>query len=32
MNQLSLRNNGLKFETAGILPVVVEEFIEYAPI
>ena len=33
MNQLSLRNNRLKFKTAGKLPIVLEEFIEeYTPI
>jgi hypothetical protein len=31
MNRLSLRNDRLKFETAGILPIVVEEYIEHAP-
>ena len=28
MNQLSLRNNRLKFKTAGQLPTILEEFIE----
>ena len=32
MNQLSLRNNWLKFKTAGKLPIILEEFIEYTPI
>ena len=32
MNQLSLINNRLKFKTAGELPIVLEEFIEYTPI
>ena len=32
MNQLSLRNNRLKFKTAGKLLIVLEESIEYAPI
>ena len=32
MNQLSLRNNRLKFKTAGKLPIILEEFIEYTPI
>ena len=31
-NWLSLRNNGLKFKTAGKLPIVLEELIEYTPI
>jgi hypothetical protein len=31
MNRLSLRNNRLKFKTAGELPIVLEEFIEYTP-
>jgi hypothetical protein len=30
-NWLSLRNNRLKFKTAGKLPVVLEELVEYAP-
>ena len=29
MNRLSLRNNRLKFETAGKLPIIVEEYVEY---
>jgi hypothetical protein len=29
MNRLSLGNNRLKFKTAGKLPIVLEEFIEY---
>jgi hypothetical protein len=29
---LSLRNNRLKFKTAGKLPIVLEEFTEYTPI
>ena len=29
MNRLSLRNNWLKFMTAGYLPIVLEEFIKY---
>ena len=29
MNQLSLRNNGLKLETTGKLPIFLEESIEY---
>ena len=29
MNQLSLRDNQLKFKTAGKLPVILEEFMEY---
>jgi hypothetical protein len=33
MNRLSLRNNRLKFKTAGELPIILEEFIEeYMPI
>jgi hypothetical protein len=28
MNQLSLRNNRLKLETLGELPIVLEEFVE----
>ena len=32
MNWLSLRNNWLKFETAGKLPIILGEFIEYIPI
>jgi hypothetical protein len=33
MNRLSLRNNRLKFiKTAGKLPIIFEEFIEYTPI
>ena len=32
MNRLSLKNNRLKFKTAGKLPIVLEEFIEYTPI
>ena len=32
MNRLSLRNNQLKFKTAGKLPIILEEFIEYTPI
>jgi hypothetical protein len=30
MNRWSLRNNRLKLETSGGLPVILEEFIEYA--
>ena len=29
MNRLSLRNNRLKFKSAGKLPIILEEFIEY---
>ena len=29
MKQLSLRNNRLKFETSGLLPIILEESIEY---
>ena len=29
---VSLRNNRLKFKTAGKLPIILEEFIEYTPI
>ena len=32
MNRLSLRTNRLKFKTAGKLPTVSEEFLEYTPI
>ena len=32
MNRLSLRINRLKFKTAGNLPTILEEFIEYTPI
>jgi len=32
MNQLSLRNNRLKFKTAGKLPIVLKEFMEHTPI
>ena len=32
MNRLSLRNNRLKFKTAGKLPIVSEEFKEHTPI
>ena len=32
MNRLSLRNNRLKFKTAGKLPIGLEESIEYTPI
>ena len=33
MNRLTLRNNRLKFiKTAGELPIIVDEFIEYTPI
>ena len=32
MNWLSLRNNRLKFKTAGKLPIILEEFIEQTPI
>ena len=32
MNRLSLRNNRLKFKTAGKLLIILEEFIEYTPI
>jgi hypothetical protein len=32
MNRLSLRNNLLKFKTAGKVLVIVEEFILYTPI
>ena len=31
MNQLSLRNNRLKFKIAGKVPLILEEFIEYTP-
>ena len=31
MNRLSSRNNQLKFETAGNLPIILEEFIEIYP-
>ena len=31
MNRLSLRNNWLKFKTAGKLAIILEEFIEYTP-
>ena len=31
-NRLSLRNNRLKFKTAGKLPIILEEFIEYTPV
>ena len=31
-DRLSLRNNRLKFKTAGKLPVILEEFIAYTPI
>ena len=31
MTWLSLRNNRLKFKTAGKLPIILEEFIEYTP-
>jgi hypothetical protein len=31
MNRLSLRNNRLKFKSAGKLPFILEEFIEYTP-
>ena len=29
MKQLSLRNNQLKFQTSGGLPIILEEFVEY---
>ena len=29
MNRLSLRNNRLRFKTAGKLPIILEELIEY---
>ena len=29
---VDLKNNRLKFKTAGKLPVILEEFIEYTPI
>jgi hypothetical protein len=29
---VDLRNNRLKFKTAGELPIILEEFIEYTPI
>jgi hypothetical protein len=32
MDRLSLRNNRLNFKTAGRLPIVLEEFMEYTPI
>ena len=32
MNRLSLRNNRLKFKTAGKLPIILEESVEYTPI
>ena len=32
MNRLSLRNNRLKFKTAGKFLIIFEEFIEYTPI
>ena len=32
MNQLSLRNNRLKFKIAGKLPIILEEYIAYTPI
>jgi hypothetical protein len=32
MNRLSLRNDRLKFKTAGKLRIILEEFIEYTPI
>ena len=32
MNPLSLRNNQLKFKTAGKLLIILEEFIEHTPI
>ena len=32
MNRLSLRNNWLEFMTAGKLPIILEEFIDYTPI
>jgi hypothetical protein len=32
MNRLSLRNNWLKFKTAGKLPNILEKFIAYTPI
>ena len=31
MNRLNLRNNRLKFKTAGELLIILEEFIEYTP-
>ena len=32
MNRLSLRNNRLKLETAGILPIFIEGFLQHTPI
>jgi hypothetical protein len=32
MNRLNLKNNRLNFNTAGNLPIILEKFIEYAPI
>jgi hypothetical protein len=32
MNRLSLKNNRLKLKTAGKLPIILHEFIEYCPI
>ena len=32
MKRLSLRNNQLKYETSGELPIILEKFIEYTPI
>ena len=32
MNQLSLRNDRVKFEIARNLPIILEEFIEYTPV
>ena len=31
LNRLSLRNNWLKFRTAGKLLIILEDFIEYTP-
>ena len=31
MNRLSLRNDQLKFKTAGKLPIILEESVEYTP-
>ena len=30
MNKSSLRNNRLKFKTSGELPIILEEYVEYA--
>jgi len=32
MTRLSLRNNQLKFKTSGKVPIILDEFVEYAPI